>query len=404
MPLLFDATGLQIQPQSEIVAELAAAIKSGDVLGPSARPEDPSTYLGQLVNVFAERDARVQQVLGLIIAGLSIDTASGYFLDTIVGLRGVKRQGATQSRADGTIITTGAALIPAGSRVRDTTTLESWTTLEDVNAPGAGTFPVQVQAEELGPISYDPVSAWQIITPVLNWQSFEINVSIDPEDLGRDQESDESLRERARLAAVASGNDVEAITGAVAQVNGVTYVGTYENRDCANTVDGVPPGALEVVVEGGSPEAIRQAIYEHLPPGTQAFGSDSGFVDLPDGSQLEIGFTRPADVEIFLQIAATVNPETYNPDQLLADTPTINDAVIAAADTDTAPGVDVIPQSYAQIVWAATDRPLNRRPALATLTVEASVDGVTFQDTPIVLGHRERPDFDRSRITLNGVN
>lgn len=396
MALEITPSGVTIQTQAEIAAERAAELRDPAVLGPDFRPDDESTLLGRQTISVSEREARIQQALLTLVTNLNPNSAQGVHLDAIALIRGVEREPATFSQSpDGQFTFTGAGTVPSGSRVRNDRTGEDWVVVADVVAAGAGTETGSIQARETGPKSFLAADTWTITTPVANWSTFDTVGDIDPEDTGQDIESDEDLLARSNLAIEADGYSIEAIIANVEQVTGVTYVGGFANRTNA-TVDGVPSRAFEIVVEGGADADIRQAIYERLPPGSEPFGSVSGTVDLPDGTTLEVPFTRPSDVNVWLRITMTTGAE-YDP---AFDFETIVEAaVLAEAEADANPGVDVVPPSYQRVVWEATADSDTGRPTLVSVLVEGSLDGVVWVTTPLVMNHKQRPDFDSTRIS-----
>lgn len=396
MPLLFDATGLQIQGQAEIMSELAAAVKDPAVLGPSARPEDPSTNIGQFLNIFAEREARIQQLLVSLLGATDIDTAAGYTLDIVGQLNGVKRGGALPSTAAGSFTVDGSFTDPlaANSQVRNDRTNDVWQVLTAQPASG-GTVQVTFQSLVAGPKEFLGTDSWTLLSAQAGVTGFSTAGNINPDDLGRDQESDADFRASIRNARLSDGNDVDAMIASAKQVPGVTFVGGFSNRT-DSAVNGVPARATELVVDGGDVAAVAAAIYSSLPPGAETFGTESAQVPLPDGSTLEVFFSRPTDVQVWLHIELTLGAE-YPASVSLESA--VQAAVFASAERDTDPGVDVIPAAYQQQVWNATDN-ADGRPTLVNVQIQYSLDGSTLQSGRLELDHKQRADFDPARILV----
>lgn len=396
MALEITPSGVTIQTQSEIAAERATELRDPAVLGPEFRPDDESTLLGRQTISVSEREARIQQALLTLVTNLNPNSAEGVHLDAIALIRGVVRESATFSESpDGQFVFTAAGTVPDGSRVRNDRTGEDWVVVGDVVAAGAGTESGTIRARETGPKSFLAADTWTITTPAVNWSTFDTVGDIDPEDTGQDRESDEDLLERSNLSLESDGYSIEAIIANVAQVTGVSYVGGFANRT-NSTVDGVPGRAFEIVVEGGADADIHQAIYERLPPGSEPFGAVSGTVDLPDGTTLDVPFTRPSDVNIWLRITMTTGAEY---DTAFDFATLVEAAVLAQAEADANPGVDVVPPSYQGIVWSTTADSDTGRPTLLSVLVEGSTDGVIWSTAPIALNHKQRPDFDSARIS-----
>jgi hypothetical protein len=239
------------------------------------------------------------------------------------------------------------------------------------------------------------------VTPVSQWSAFGTVGDLDADEAGQGIETDAEFRERRNLALLARGNDFEAIVAAVSQVAGVTYVGGMNNRSAA-TVDGVPGGAVEIVVLGGDDTEIAVAIKNSLPPGTEAFGDTTVSVpyDAIPGA-IDIGFSRPTAISIWLRITVSSTGSELEPSPSAAAT--IAAAVLAQANSVMSdPGTDVIPGALSPYVWSSTVDAATGRPTLTSVLVEASDDGVSYATTPIVISHTERANFDSARISIVG--
>lgn len=400
MPLIIDETGVQTQGQAEIFDELAEAVKDPAVWGPNADTRANSN-IGRMLNTLAERESAVQSALETLLLYLFPSAAPGYHLDLIAMLTGVERQGATYAlSASGQVTTTGPTTVPAGAIVRNMRTLQDWVIDADVVAAGAGDYAATIRGRETGVLDFLASDSWSIVTPALNWSTFEATADLDPEDAGTERETDAELRIRRNLAQLAAGNDFDAIVAGVEQVTGVTYVGGLNNRS-SSTVDGVPGGAIEIVVDGGDDTEIAQAIYDRLPPGTEAFGTT--YVDITTrlGDPLPVGFTRPTDIDLWLRatVSASGASYPYNPDIVNLLTTTLLDTANAEM---AAPGVDVVPRSLENALWDVTRDARTGRPTLTSILVEVSTNGVSWQSTPYTLTHKQRADWDSARIVIVG--
>lgn len=403
MALTFDTTGLTIQTQAEIFAELAAAIQDPSVLGPDADVSESST-LGKILAVFAGREASLQQLLEMQVLTLDPQAASGFRLDTLALLNGVARLPATYAASASGIevVTTGATVVPGGSIVRNDRTGDDWLLAASVVAGGAGTHPGSIIAREPGVKEYLGSDTWTIVTPSANWSAFGTAGDLDPNEAGSDVETDEELRSRRKLALVAQGNDFGAIVAAVAQLAGVDYVGGLNNRTDA-VLDGVPAGAFEIVVSGGDNTAIAEAILDHLPPGAEAYGGTTVTLATPGlpGQTIDVGFSRPVDVDIWLRITVSSTGTEIEPAPNAASA--IETEILSRANALMAdPGTDVVPGALTGYVWAITADATTGRPTLTSALVEASTDGATWSTAPIVIDHDERADYDSARVSVIG--
>jgi uncharacterized phage protein gp47/JayE len=402
MAFVVDETGITIQGQSEIATERSETLKDPAVFGPSLDTGARSTA-GRLVNVEAEREAVVQMVAEAILLRLRPSIAEGYHLDTLGQLNGVKRDAATFAESDlGFIVTTGAVTVSAGKIVRNNRTLQDWTIIEDVVAPSAGTYPATIRARVAGVQEFLATDSWTIVTPVLGWSTFGASLDIETSDMGSDRESDEDYREKRKQALLAAGNDWEGIQAGVALVPGVSFVGGFNNTNLFE-VDGVPGGAVHLVAEGGDEEAIAQAIYERLPPGTQTFGDVNVPITMSNGQLLAggVNFSRPDEIDVWLRItvSSTGAEYAYNPDivNLLKET-VLEDAMAMFGD----PGIDVVPGALTGRLWDVSKDALTGRPTLTSILVERSLNGSTWSTAVIPIAHTDKATFALARISVVG--
>lgn len=403
MALSFDTTGLTIQTQAEIFAELAAAVQDPAVLGPDADTSESST-LGKILAVFAGREASLQQLLEMQVLTLDPQAATGFRLDTLALLNGVSRLPATYAASSTGIevVTDAATTVPGGSIVRNDRTQDDWLLAASVIAGGAGTHAGSIIAREAGLKEYLATDTWTIVTPSANWTAFGTVGDLDPDEAGSETETDEDLKSRRLQALLAQGNDFDAIVSAVAQLPGVSYVGGLNNRS-DSTVDGVPPRSVEIVVAGGDDTAIAQTIYDHLPTGAESFGDTTVSIAstaLPGYSQ-DISYSRPTDVDIWLRATVSDTGSEITPAPNAADA--IAAELLARANAlMTDPGTNVVPGALTGYVWSITADATSGRPTLTSVLIEGSTDGATWSTSPIVIDHDERADFDSLRISVVG--
>ncbi len=409
-------TGIQIQSLQEIKDEWDTELRS--LFGNDFKLANGSVA-GKVVGIASEREALLQQLVQTIIDVFDTNNATGVLLEILAGITDTQKQGATQSQSTDFLATgTPATAINDGRQFQLDQTEDVW---EIVNGPyvipGGGSIAVEAQAVETGPTVFQTTgpSGWSIILGVPGWDDIESTADIDPEDIGSDIESDEELRQRRKDELLINGNDLEAIRAIVKKVSGVTLVRTFENTSPSLTVDGIPPGAFEVMVDGGSDQAIAEAIESRRPPGAQAFGTTLTNVTTSQNDIVEIGHTRPADIDLWILITAdTTGAEGDLPANAEQ---TILDAVLAEANLRfNDPGVDAIPQALEGKVFEVT-RDAQGRNSFASVSILMSTDNGPgdapvfpgsfpapgggsdpYVGTPKTITIRERADFDSARI------
>jgi uncharacterized phage protein gp47/JayE len=126
---------------------------------------------------------------------------------------------------------------------------------------------------------------------------------------GREVESDTELRlALSGRAKQATANEI-AIQNAILQdIDGVQYCRVYSNRSM-EVVNGRPAKSYESVVVGGADQEIAEKIFERGPAGIQAYGNVTKTVIDDNGTPQQIGFSRPVNKYIWIQVQCTENAE-----------------------------------------------------------------------------------------------
>ena len=404
MPLILDATGLQTQGIAEIKSELETKFR--DTFGENVNVT-PNSVFGQQIGIHAEREALVQAQILAVYNSLDPDNATGVTLDQRSALTGTFRKPATKSKsASFQVNGTDTTIIDNGKRIELLQTQEVWVVVDgpyEIGDVTTGLVQVTCEAEETGPKVFQttPTTGWSILTPVAGWDSVETTADIDPEDTGSDVEGEGLLRQRRIDELLFQGNDIDAIRAAVGAVLGVVAVAVFDNTSCVAPLDGIPPGAFEVVVDGGVDADIAVAIFSNKPPGAESFGSSGPFPQTTsEGQIIDIFLTRPTDIDIDVEINATSTgaefPFPVNGDALIAA------AALIAFNTDADIGRDIFPPKYVSVVFVAVkDADGNDTIITAEVLMRTGID--PFATTPIVISLRERADFDSANITVTVI-
>lgn len=248
---------------------------------------------------------------------------------------------------------------------------------------------VDFTAEETGPIAALAFSLTAIETPVSGWTGAANRLDA---TLGRDLETDAALRVRREqlLRATGSGT-VEAIRADVLAVAGVTEAFVFENVTLVTDGDGVPGKAFEVVVLGGTTADLGAAIFGAKPAGILAFGSTTTPVIDSQGISHTIGFSRPTELTMYVDVTVTVDPAVFPSD----GEDLVKTAIVAQGGL-LGIGDDVI-------VLPLKCSPLSV-PGVKDVTV-FKVDTVSppVNTANIVVASREVARFDTSRVNVTVV-
>jgi len=164
---------------------------------------------------------------------------------------------------------------------------------------------VDCTALEFGPTLAPAGTLTEIDTPVSG-----LNRVINMTDaiVGRNVETHEELRiRRARTLQVAGKATPDAIRSAMLAIEGVQDAIVFENDTLLVDSNGRPPKSYEVVVNGGDTQQIADTIWDTKPAGIATFGSQSETVLDSQGQTQTVNFSRPTEVEIYVEIDLTVD-------------------------------------------------------------------------------------------------
>jgi uncharacterized phage protein gp47/JayE len=144
--------------------------------------------------------------------------------------------------------------------------------------------------------------------------------------IGRDEESDDTLRERARETVTGGGAGThDALVAAlVNEVQGVSSVTVFENKtDADNTGSGgLPPHSFEAVVFGGDDEDVAKTIFDTKAITARDYGGANGTAvsqqvtsDVNDNTRT-ITWSRPTRVDVDMTLDIVVGDSYIGDDEL----------------------------------------------------------------------------------------
>lgn len=359
-------TGFEPKTLTEIKEELQAEYKA--LFGESIDLSDDGPF-GQLISIQAEREALLWEAMETVYTQWTPDGATGTNLDNLTAITGTVRDPAEPSTvtavatgtpttvllagrvasvtgtavrfaslADATIaaatawaaltvytaaqrrtnggniyeVVTGGTSAASGGPSGTGTAITDGTVTWKFLGVGTGYVDVAMESEETGPVVAAARTLTVIETPVAGWSSVINNLDA---ELGANEESDSSLRLKREDELRALGNaSVEAIRSALLQIPDVVQATVFENITNVIDVDGIPPHAIECLVQDGADAAIRAAIFATIAGGIEAHGSVSGTVTDSQGFSHTIKFTRPTEVDIHVQVNLIVNSAEYPSD------------------------------------------------------------------------------------------
>jgi len=391
-----DGNGLTIDTLTQIVTKLEEgyrAIYGNDIILDSNTPD------GQLLNIYAQANRDLLEVLQQIFIGFDVNQAIGIVLDQRVSLLGIQRQGATFTQQQ-VEITVDRALTLAGLDADATNpdgvgytvaddTGTQFILLDTTNIVASGTYNLTFRAKDLGSIITLPNTITNPVTVVIGVTG--INNPTGALEVGVDGELDAALRIRAtRSTANRSVGFIDGLTGILLDIDGVTDARVFENFTNATDANGIPAHSIWVISEGGSNTDIVDAIYSTKSEGCGMKGAVSVEIVTVNGSIFTGSFDRPSSKSLWIRfdIKPTKVGQTFDEDaikQYITDNLNFNIGDIAETSTITCLAQEAIN------VTGGGGVPLN---------VEISDDDITYVDFLEVTTLDEKWIVDNARINI----
>lgn len=199
---------------------------------------------------------------------------------------------------------------------------------------------VGAQTCEIGELDRIPrsVSDWD---KVMNYEAFIP---------GTNQETDAELRVRRAASARAinaRGTDASIAAHLVEEVTGVTAATVVSNRTMSTDAGGRPPKSFEVLVAGGSDQAVAQNIWENQPSGIQSYGNTTVEITDGEGAGQIVSFSRAQPSYLWVKITYERYSEEAAPTEA-----EIKAALVEWAEKEYQLGVDVITQRILQGLYS----------------------------------------------------
>lgn len=302
--------------------------------------------IGQLNGIMASEIASLWELAEAVNDSQDPNKAGGASQDALYSLTGTTREDAQPSLVmcdvtlqPGTAIGVGEAIASVvgkpSSRFANAAPM--------VNAGGfVATVSVLFEALEPGPTVANANTLTNRETLITGWESVT-----NPEDaqLGSNIESDAEYRQRREDELFAQGGGtVDGIRADLLQLETVVAVNVIENTDTV-PVGGLPPKSFCAIVRSDpgadDDQAIADCIWENKPAGIQAFGTEMVVVTDSEGGAHAVGFSRPAETDVYVALRLTTDASYIGHDALKT-------ILVASAETPNTPGyLDVGVDVYA---------------------------------------------------------
>ena len=302
--------GLVIERLNEIIERLSTEMRN--IYGNDINI-DPDTPDGQLIGIFSQSLADINEIIAGVYANSDPYTAVGNWLDSQVKYVGIERNREAYSYLPNVRLNVmSGTIIPSGYTVTDENGTE-WLTTNSATATGA-TLVMQFRSAEYGAFHLPTNKELTPKTIVLGVQS----VTTTSESIkGRLRESDASLLLRfMRSYTINSLDNREGLEAVLLSLPDVKDARVYENYTNVTDANGIEPHSINAIVIDGSDEDIATAIIKKKSLGCGVQGSNE-VVIFYDSLDRIVKFDRatPVDVSVKVKIVrsgATIDVDTQS--------------------------------------------------------------------------------------------
>lgn len=282
----------------------------------------PETPQGRLIELDTRLRSEVLQCAAEVANVINPNLAYGVFLDAICALTGCYRKNATRSTVTATLGGVAGTVIPANSLATTEDYSKVFYLVNDATIGVDGTVDAVFNAQDYGAVSLDAGELNRIKTGVLGWETI---TNANPATLGREGESDGSLKER-RVNTLFSGTALlGAIKSKLYNIEGVKSLFVDHNyRNIPRTLKGVTfkPHSVYACVYGGSDEDIAMALYTSVICDFTG-NTNVTITDPSNQQQYEVSFQRPEevqiDVKVYIKVSTGVGDVTGSVKQAIED-------------------------------------------------------------------------------------
>ncbi|OKP02628.1 baseplate J/gp47 family protein [Xenorhabdus eapokensis] len=256
---------------------------------------------GQMIAIYARAYHDANNAVIAAFNSYSPSTATGAALSNNIAINGMSRHGTTKSTCDVEIIGQVGTVIKNGT-VRDIQGY-SWNLPDNVVIGTHGNVTVTATCQTSGAITAAVGDIVEIGTPTRGWQSVKNHSVATP---GRAVETDADVRIRQRKSvALPSRTVLDGMLGAISLIHGVSRLRGFENDMGETNEHGISAHSIAVIVDGGDATEIAKTIALKKTPGGGTHGDT--VIKITDCYDIirPIRFSRPVDVETFIEIHLT---------------------------------------------------------------------------------------------------
>lgn len=323
--------------------------------------------------------------------------ASGAILKGLIQLNGLVAKFGSQTQINVKFTGLKDATIPQGSLISDVENSVNYSVDKSVTIGADGTATGTATALTKGPINPQNNTVIVIKTPTYGWTNVT-NTGVVV--VGAEPQTDEELHlEQQRATSNTAYRQIDAIYAGLLNVSGVEFARVYQNTGLTTDSRGIDAKSVAAVVVGGTNEDIANSIAKKSANINSFFGSTE--VDITDnqGQVNKIKFSRPAEIEIDVQINITITNSSLFPASKEDAINQIKQNILTYAQYDLqategfAPGVDVI--------RTRLYTPVNEVPGFKINSLKIGKHSQGLSEADIDIAWNEVAIFKESNITVD---
>lgn len=361
---------------------------------------DSETPDGQLTNIYAQIGTDSRELAQEVYNSFNPDNCSGAVQDQRYALNYLTRKGGTFTIQNIDVTVNQTVTLNGLDSAYNDTNAASYTISDDAGnlwylidtiTLESGTHSLAFRSQNYGLIQPTIGTITNQVTKVLGVTSV-IN-SVAPTTPGEEQETDEEFRiRRNRSTATRGQNNLDALTGELLDLDGVTDVSLWINQSNETDSTGTPPWTVWVIVEGGANTDIASLIYEYS-CGLPTRGNISVPVITVSGQEFETAFDRANPIPLYIKFDFKTTVDLSAVDflaisQTLAENLTYN--LDETAETS-------------KITEIASQAILANGGGGYALNVEISTNGTTWTDYILSASLQNKFVVDPTRIQITAV-
>ena len=285
--------GIVLERLDEIHARIAEAFKK--IYGQDVNI-DPDSPDGQMIGIFSQGIADINEVIGFLSRMMDPYQASGEWLEQRVLYAGLVRRAAEYSYIhDAAVIGSKGAVIPKGSVFADENQVK-WESVAEVTLDKNGSARIELRSVELGAFALGKTKELELETVVVGVNKITL---LHDAEIGTEEETDGQLLTRfMRSHSINNQDDKIGLEAYLRSLTEVRQAVVLENYTAVHdAVQALPPHSLSAIVLGGKDDIIALAILKKKIGGCGVVGSTMVEVEYKDQYR-KVYFERPKEIPI----------------------------------------------------------------------------------------------------------